>query len=256
MSFIDSPFVDVHVCWQPRFPRSCRSTGQRLPALLFLTLLLLGLAGCGGDGSHGYADRPPTNRTALVAWQEWTRFGRSTVVYGGAANGYTNRAGMNEHSEPLNSRVGDYWGSCGHPEWNGRTSGRPWSGAFVSWVMTRSGVSPQRFRARRPPRPVSHVPLRPRASRPRRELRAARTQRICSQGGRSGLHRHGRPDLALRRFAHRAAADRQYGEPLRRRHRRARRLRPGGRRQREEQRDHEPLSGRFARPAGRPASSG
>ena len=94
MSFIDSPFVDVHVCWQPPFPRSCRSTGQRLPALLFLTLLLLGLAGCGSaDGSHGYADRPPSNRTALVAWQEWTRFGRSTVVYGGAANGYTNRAG-------------------------------------------------------------------------------------------------------------------------------------------------------------------
>ena len=146
MSFIDSPFVDVHVCWQPRFPCSCRSTGQRLPALLFLTLLLLGLAGCGSsDGSHGYSDRPPTNRTALVAWQEWSRFGRSTVVYGGGANGYVNRAGVNEHSEPLNSRVGDYWGSCGHPEWNGRTGGRPWSGAFVSWVMTRSGVSPSAF---------------------------------------------------------------------------------------------------------------
>ena len=145
MSFIDSPFVDVHVCWQTRFPRSCRSTGQRLPALLFLTLFLLGLAGCGGDGSHGYADRPPSNRTALVAWQEWTRFGRSTVVYGGAANGYTNRAGMNEHSEPLNSRVGDYWGSCGHPEWNGHTSSRPWSGAFVSWVMANAGVSQRDF---------------------------------------------------------------------------------------------------------------
>ena len=48
------------------FARSCRTTGQRLPALLFLTLLLLGLAGCGStDGSHGYADRPPSNRTAL-----------------------------------------------------------------------------------------------------------------------------------------------------------------------------------------------
>ena len=42
-----------------------------------------------------------------------------------------------ERSEPLASRVGDYWGSCGHPEWNGRTSGRPWSGAFVSWVMSQ-----------------------------------------------------------------------------------------------------------------------
>jgi hypothetical protein len=43
------------------------------------------------------------------------RFGRSTVVYGGSANGYVNRGGINEHSEPLSSRVGDYWGSCGHP---------------------------------------------------------------------------------------------------------------------------------------------
>lgn len=145
MSFIDSPFVDVHVCRQPPFRRSCPETGRPLPALLCLILLMLGLAGCGGDSSQGYADRPPTNRTALVAWQEWTRFGRSTVVYGGTANGYTNRAGLSEHSEPLNSRVGDYWGSCGHPEWNGRTSGRPWSGAFVSWVVTRSGVSQSAF---------------------------------------------------------------------------------------------------------------
>jgi hypothetical protein len=146
MSFIDNPFVDVHVCWQPRFSHPCCTMGLRLPALLLLVLFLLGLAGCGGtDGSHGYSDRPPTNPTALVAWQEWTRFGRSTVVYGGAANGYTNRAGLNEHSEPLSSRVGDYWDSCGHPEWNGRTRGRPWSGAFVSWVMTRSGVSRSAF---------------------------------------------------------------------------------------------------------------
>ena len=185
----------------------------------------------------------------LVAWQEWTRFGRSTVVYGGAANGYINRAGINEHSEPLTSRVGDYWGSCGHPEWNGRTSGRPWSGAFVAWVMTKSGVSAARLPARRPPRQYLTVALRPRAQRPRRELRAACAQRICAQGGRPGLHRHRRPDLAPRRFAHRAAAHRQHGEPLRRRHRRARRLRPGDRRQREEQRHHEPLSRRFARPA-------
>jgi hypothetical protein len=141
MRFIDSPFVDVHVCWQP-FRRSCLTTGQ-LPALLFLLLLGVGLAGCGStDSSH---ERPPSNRTALVAWQEWTRFGRSTVVYAGGANGHINRAGMSETSEPLNSRVGDYWGSCGHPEWNGRTSSRPWSGAFVSWVMIRSGVSPSAF---------------------------------------------------------------------------------------------------------------
>ena len=113
--------------------RSSHAFGHRLPALLLLALVFLDLAGCGSSGSSsgGYADRPPTDRVAYVAWQEWTSFGRSTVVYGGQANGYTNRSGVSERSEPLASRVGDYWGSCGHPDWNGRTSGKPWSGAFV-----------------------------------------------------------------------------------------------------------------------------
>ena len=146
MNWIDIPFVDVRVCWQPALRCSSSHATARLPALLLLILIALGLTSCGStDRSHGYSERPPSNRTALVAWQEWTRFGRSTVVYGGSAGGYTNRNGVDERSEPLSSRVGDYWGSCGHPEWNGRTSGRPWSGAFVSWVMAQSGVGAASF---------------------------------------------------------------------------------------------------------------
>lgn len=146
MSSIDCPFVDVRVSWQPPHRCSSHTIGPWLPAFLLFVLIALGLAGCGSsERSHGYSDQPPSNRTAYVAWQEWTRFGRSTVVYGGSAGGYINRAGVNEHSEPLSSRVGDYWGTCGHPEWNGRTSGRPWSGAFVAWVMAHSGVSAASF---------------------------------------------------------------------------------------------------------------
>ena len=78
------------------------------------------LSGCGGSSSTGYADRPPSDRVAYTAWQEWTKFGRSTVVYGGQVNGYVNRSGVSERSEPLASKIGDYWGSCGHPNWNGR----------------------------------------------------------------------------------------------------------------------------------------
>jgi hypothetical protein len=142
------PFVDVRVCRQPPISSSSRTFGQRLPSFLLLALALL-LAGCasgsrGGLGG-GYSEPPPTNRTAYVAWAEWSRFGRSTIVYGGSNNGYMNRAGVSERSEPLSSRVGDYWGSCGHPEWNGNTSGRPWSGAFVAWVMSHSGVSASDF---------------------------------------------------------------------------------------------------------------
>jgi len=141
-----SPFVGVRVRWQSPAAPSSRVFGLRLPATLLLTLFL---AACGSSGSSryggGYSERPPTDRVALTAWQEWTRFGRSTVVYGGQANGYTNRTGVSERSEPLASRIGDYWGTCGKPDWNGRTSGKPWSGAFVSWVMAKSGYTPQQF---------------------------------------------------------------------------------------------------------------
>lgn len=140
---IDRPFVDVRVCWQPPAALSSCVFGLRLPAILLLTLFL---AACGSSSSHhGYSDRPPTDKVALTAWNEWTKFGRSTVVYGGHANGYTNRTGISERSEPLASRVGEYWGTCGHPNWNGRTSNKPWSGAFVSWVMAKSGYTPQQF---------------------------------------------------------------------------------------------------------------
>ena len=142
---IDRPFVEVRVCWQPPAAPSSRAFGLRLPAILLLTLFL---AACGSTSSrHGgtYDERPPSDRVALTAWQEWTKFGRSTVVYGSQANGYTNRTGVTERSEPLASRVGDYWGTCGHPDWNGRTSGKPWSGAFVAWVMSKSGYSASAF---------------------------------------------------------------------------------------------------------------
>jgi hypothetical protein len=135
----DCPFVDVRVGWQP-VPRSSHAFGLRLPASLLLALML---ASCGG-GSTGYADRPPSDRVAYTAWQEWTHFGRSTVVYGGRAGGYVNRSGVSERSEPLTSKIGDYWGTCGHPDWNGRTS-KPWSGAFVAWVMAHSGIPASEF---------------------------------------------------------------------------------------------------------------
>ncbi len=135
-------FLDFRVSSRPPYRLSV--IGVRLPAILPLVLMLaLALAGCGGGGS-GDADRPPSDKVAYTAWKEWTKFGRATVVYGGQANGYTNRPGMTERSEPLSSRVGEYWGACGRPQWKG-TSDKPWSGAFVTWVMVQSGYGSSQF---------------------------------------------------------------------------------------------------------------
>src|ERR1700704_1076126 len=109
MNRIDTPSVDVRVRWQPPHRLSSHTIGSRLPAFLLLALVAFHLTGCGSSsssGSVGYAERPPTNRTALVAWQEWTRFGRSTVVYGGHANGYPNHKAGDGRAAPLSSRGG------------------------------------------------------------------------------------------------------------------------------------------------------
>ena len=102
----DCPFVDVRVGWQPPGSRSSHQHGHRLPAILLLVLLL---AGCGGGPrGTGYADRPPSDRVAYTAWQEWTRFGRSTVVYGGHAGAYVNRSGVSDRSDnPAELRSGN-----------------------------------------------------------------------------------------------------------------------------------------------------
>jgi len=117
----DTPSVDVRACWQPPAPRSSHAIGHWLPATFLLVFIIPWLlTACGGGSSGGgYADRPPSDRVAYTAWQEWTRFGRSTVVYGGQANGYVNRSGRN--------------------------SSRPWSGAFVAWTMSHSGISAADF---------------------------------------------------------------------------------------------------------------
>ena len=81
----DLPSVDRHVRWQPPHQRSSRAIGHRLPAILLLVLFsALALSGCGStERGDSFNDRAPNNRIASVAWREWAKFGRSTIVYGG-----------------------------------------------------------------------------------------------------------------------------------------------------------------------------
>lgn len=106
------------------------------PILLMLTAAL-GLSACGSsrDGP------PPSDPVAAVAWSEWRRFGSELLVYGGPGG---HNGGVKETSEPLSSRIGDYWALVGRSEWDGR-SGKPWSGIFVAWVVNQAGVPKRDF---------------------------------------------------------------------------------------------------------------
>jgi hypothetical protein len=110
-------------------------------ALLRLALLALAgaltLCAC-GSSRDTYV---PSDPVAAVAWSEWRRAGGEVVVYGGAGS---HNGGVRETSEPLWSRIGDYWALVGRPEWNGR-SDKPWSGIFVSWVVHEAGVPSRDF---------------------------------------------------------------------------------------------------------------
>lgn len=113
----------------------------RAAAALGLALLA---AACGSRSDDG---REPSDPVAAIAWQEWRRFGGSTVVYGsGNGNGgHPGRPGIKEDVEPAASRIGEYWRLAGRPEWTGRDTDKPWSGAFVAWVMARAGVPAAEF---------------------------------------------------------------------------------------------------------------
>ena len=107
--------------------------------ILFVAVLL---AGCGTR----LEEPEPSNRVAAAAWREWRLFGGGSITYAVNGNGgRPMRAGTNETVEPAASRIGEYWSLIGRPEWNGRDTDRPWSAAFISFVMARAGVPESEF---------------------------------------------------------------------------------------------------------------
>ena len=116
--------------------------GQLPPCAAILRAAVAGgviaaaLSACGSSREAG----GPNDPVAAAAWREWRRFGQPVISYVG---GTSRNGGVHETQEPLASRIGDYWRVAGHPEWNGRNTERPWSGAFVSWTMREGGVSPR-----------------------------------------------------------------------------------------------------------------
>ena len=193
MNFIDTPFVDVRVCWQPTRPAFLpRDRSPAASTFLLASPLLRGWPGAAAAAHGGYADRPPSDRVAYTAWQEWTvrPLDRGLWRHRPRLHQPQRRHRAQRAAHQQDRRL---LGKLRPSRMERPHSGKPWSGAFVAWTMSHSGVSASDFPRDRAPRRLSRGPLRSQ-QRGGARLHAARAQRVFAQAGRSRLHRHGRPD--------------------------------------------------------------
>lgn len=96
---------------------------------------VVGSAPFGGAGGTGLSST--IGRICDIAFDEWEAFGRQTYH----ADGTLLRRGGNETDDPLRERIARYWREgCGRPCHDAGT--RPWSAAFVSYVLRKAGVGP------------------------------------------------------------------------------------------------------------------
>lgn len=94
--------------------------------------------------------RPPVVDPVLVngnilraATEEWNAFGGQTVYL---ENGREriDPVGIWEDERRGSPRITGYWRSVAE-DWSGYNCDKPWSAAFISWLMLRAGVPPELF---------------------------------------------------------------------------------------------------------------
>jgi hypothetical protein len=116
------------------------------PKILLQTSAVIAMAAALNGCGTRLEEPEPSNRVAAAAWREWRLFGGGSITYASESNGgRPMRKGIDETDEPAASRIGEYWQLIGRPEWSGRDTDRPWSGAFISFVMARAGVPANDF---------------------------------------------------------------------------------------------------------------
>lgn len=93
--------------------------------------------------------RPPVDPALVkgnilrLADAEWNAFGGQTIYL---ENGREriDPVGVWEDERRGSPRIADYWRSVGQ-DWSGYDCDKPWSAAFISWLMLEAGVPPERF---------------------------------------------------------------------------------------------------------------
>jgi hypothetical protein len=93
--------------------------------------------------------RPPVDPALVkgnilrLAEAEWNAFG-GQIVYLENGRERIDPVGVWEDERRGSPRIADYWRSVGE-DWSGTNCDKPWSAAFISWVMLESGVPPELF---------------------------------------------------------------------------------------------------------------
>ena len=91
----------------------------------------------------------PALRQAIVAraTEEWELFGRQTVVIKNGEESIPHVGAWEDEDSFYSTRVNAYWRAVGRPLLTGMDCQKPWSAAFVSWVMQQAGVPEGQFPA-------------------------------------------------------------------------------------------------------------
>lgn len=109
-----------------------------LPRLIF-TLLL---AACASSVPPRVIAPAETVRANILrlADQEWHAFGRQTTYRAADGHEIIDPVGAWEDERRGSALVAKYWRSVGL-SWTGLDGDKPWSAAFISWVMAEAGAS-------------------------------------------------------------------------------------------------------------------
>ncbi|MGQ9659791.1 MAG: DUF2272 domain-containing protein [Thermochromatium sp.] len=93
------------------------------------------------------APNPRLKRDIItLAEQEWDYFGRQTVVFKDGGESIPHVGDWEDDGPRQSNRVNAYWQAVGHAELTGMDCHKPWSAAFISWVMQHAGVPESQFR--------------------------------------------------------------------------------------------------------------
>lgn len=106
--------------------------------------LVLGLAGCAVVPPRPAVDPQLVRGNILkLAAAEWNAFGGQTIYHDGGRE-RIDPVGVWEDERRGSPRIAAYWRAVGE-DWSGKDCDKPWSAAFISWLMLESGVAEGQF---------------------------------------------------------------------------------------------------------------